>query len=256
MKSKNGIVMPVLATLMLSACTSSDYASDEYCQDPSHNHVVPVKHHESLVYAGPTSKVGYENIYERYSKLDTLYFTPSFRLVEGALLVNTDPHSNEVYPSGNHFEEWIMVQTGKHHQVCTDEYPACLSDAELEKYLQATGSHAKDYDRKSYLESIGSDDNIYFDFDSSKLNEKAVFEAKQIAEYLVRYPSKKILILGSADSIGSAKYNKRLSRSRAEALKSELVRLGIPESQIVLSWQGEYQNGIGPEFRVAEIDYE
>ncbi|EJE4724613.1 OmpA family protein [Vibrio parahaemolyticus] len=256
MTSKNRIVASVLASLMLSACSSSDHASNEYCQDPTHNHITPVSSHESLAYAGPINRVGYKNIYDRYSELDTLYFEPTFTLVEGSLLVHMQNHTDDVYPTGNEFENWLMVQSGNHHQVCSQEHPSCLTDKQLERFYQRTGAHSNDYDRSKFLSTIGSEDRIQFEFDSAKLDEKAIFEAQEIAEYLKRYPSKKILILGSADSIGDAKYNKALSRKRAESLKQELIKLGIPNDQIVLSWKGEYQSGEGAEFRIAELSYE
>lgn len=256
MHSNSRIVVSVLASLMLSACSSSDPASDDYCQDPEHNHLVPVKHHESLVYSGPSNEVGYQNIYSRYEKLEKVYYVPSFILVEDSLLVGHLHHKNNVYHSDNSFEEWLMVQTGHHHSVCTDEYPACMTGEELAKFYQSTGSHSDDHDRVAFLESVNSSDRVQFAFDSSQLDEKAVFEAAEIAQYLKRYPNKKLVVLGSADSIGDARYNKALSRKRAEALRDELVSLGIPEGQIELSWKGEYQSGEGPKFRVAELSYE
>ncbi len=256
MKSKNRIVVSVLASLMLSACSSSDRASDDYCQDIEPNNALQAKEYESLVYAGPTNRVGYQNIYDRYSKLDKLYFEPTFILVEGSLLQGTGVHEADVYPSGNSFDEWIMVQMGKHHTVCTEKYPTCLSKEDLLAFYEKTGSYSSDYDRSKFLADFESADKIQFDFDSAKLSAEAVGEAQEIAKYLMRYPSKRILILGSADSVGEANYNKKLSRRRAESLKNQLIALGIPKKQIIISWKGEYQSGEGAEYRIAELTYE
>ncbi|NDU86096.1 MAG: OmpA family protein, partial [Ferrovum sp.] len=43
---------------------------------------------------------------------------------------------------------------------------------------------------------------------------------------------KKVKIAGYTDSIGSAKYNLKLSEKRADAVKSYLVSKGIPASRI------------------------
>ena len=49
----------------------------------------------------------------------------------------------------------------------------------------------------------------------------------------------RITITGHADRAGPDSYNQQLSTRRAEAVKNELVSLGIPGSEIGVQAQGE-----------------
>ncbi|HAD86247.1 MAG TPA: hypothetical protein DCG48_02695, partial [Rhodospirillaceae bacterium] len=44
---------------------------------------------------------------------------------------------------------------------------------------------------------------------------------------------------GHADRSGTDAYNLRLSQRRAESVKAELNRLGIPSGEILTRWKGE-----------------
>lgn len=56
---------------------------------------------------------------------------------------------------------------------------------------------------------------------------------------LFHSPIPKILIIGSTDSIGTFKKNLSLSLKRAQAVKKEMIWLGIPKEKIIISGAGE-----------------
>ena len=49
----------------------------------------------------------------------------------------------------------------------------------------------------------------------------------------------RIIATGHTDRSGPERYNQRLSERRAASVRAELIRLGIPEAQIVILGKGE-----------------
>jgi hypothetical protein len=79
---------------------------------------------------------------------------------------------------------------------------------------------------------------LYFDTASHLIdpNDKPVI--KEIADYLKKTQSKKILLSGHADHVGGYKYNQSLSYKRVYTVKQALVQEGIEQSRIVIEWHG------------------
>lgn len=81
---------------------------------------------------------------------------------------------------------------------------------------------------------------IYFDFDSSALSQDS---ARVLSKFLddARDMNKKynVHIIGHADRTGSLKYNRKLSKRRANTIKHYLIKNGIPENIIKIKWSGE-----------------
>ena len=73
---------------------------------------------------------------------------------------------------------------------------------------------------------------VFFDFDKSNLTE----EARQVVASAVNTAKSsgtaRITVTGHTDTVGSQRYNQRLSERRAESVKSEMVRLGMNGSEI------------------------
>ncbi|MFL1022878.1 OmpA family protein [Vibrio parahaemolyticus] len=76
-----------------------------------------------------------------------------------------------------------------------------------------------------------------FGFDSAELTYNADLES--IAEQLSQYSEGKIQVVGHTDSTGSEAYNQRLSERRAQAVADYLKRMGIAESRLTVTGQGE-----------------
>lgn len=73
---------------------------------------------------------------------------------------------------------------------------------------------------------------VFFDFDKSNLTE----EARQVVVSAVNTAktsgTARITVTGHTDTVGSQRYNQRLSERRAESVKAEMVRLGMNGSEI------------------------
>ena len=93
------------------------------------------------------------------------------------------------------------------------------------------GSETMSFKRaRDSLILIFSSDGM-FGFDSAAIKAGARAEISQVAEVLDRYPQLRIRIEGHTDSIGSAKSNQKLSEGRADAVRKELISLGMrPEN--------------------------
>ncbi|MDX1589725.1 MAG: OmpA family protein [Oleiphilaceae bacterium] len=75
-------------------------------------------------------------------------------------------------------------------------------------------------------------DGVKFEFDSDRLEPNARIVLRRVAEDLKVHDHVTVRIEGHTDSIGSAEYNDKLSRERAEAVKQFLVEQGIDEDRI------------------------
>ncbi|MEM8518564.1 peptidoglycan-associated lipoprotein Pal [Janthinobacterium sp. CAN_S7] len=74
--------------------------------------------------------------------------------------------------------------------------------------------------------------SIYFDFDKYVVREADTAVVQNHAGYLVKTPSRKILIQGNTDERGGAEYNLALGQKRAEAVRKSMAALGVPEGQM------------------------
>lgn len=81
--------------------------------------------------------------------------------------------------------------------------------------------------------------NIKFDVNKASLKPESITVIKQIKDYLDKNPSVKLEIGGHTDSDGSDADNLKLSQQRAEAVKNQLVNLGIYASRLTAKGYGE-----------------
>jgi general secretion pathway protein A len=79
---------------------------------------------------------------------------------------------------------------------------------------------------------------IYFKNNSNDLPNKAIEILDKILSSISQYPDSEIIIEGYSDSVGNYWYNKKLSKLRANVVKSYLVGRGIPQLKIKVFGQG------------------
>jgi OOP family OmpA-OmpF porin len=80
---------------------------------------------------------------------------------------------------------------------------------------------------------------INFAYDSNVIPDEKKEAIKKLSDFLKANPHYNIAIIGHTDSDGSNVYNLKLSKKRAQALKSALYDLGIEEGRMSVSGQGE-----------------
>ena len=79
---------------------------------------------------------------------------------------------------------------------------------------------------------------IYFDFNRIAINPKEQSKLNEILHILKENPDMKVTVTGWCDTRGSVAVNRRISRQRAETLKTWLVKKGISASRISAAGKG------------------
>jgi outer membrane protein OmpA-like peptidoglycan-associated protein len=77
--------------------------------------------------------------------------------------------------------------------------------------------------------------DVYFDFDRAELSPDDQATLQQDADWLKAHPEVLFTIAGQADPRGDVVYNLFLSDRRALATRDALVKLGVPENQILFA---------------------
>ena len=87
----------------------------------------------------------------------------------------------------------------------------------------------------------------FFDINKAYLSEKEAVNLEAYANLMKKYPENKFIITGYADKqTGSAEFNERLSKLRAEAVYNTLVdKYGVNKDQLTM----EYKGGVDTMFR-------
>lgn len=81
---------------------------------------------------------------------------------------------------------------------------------------------------------------LHFDFDKAIIKDIDIPQLKKAVEFVKKYPQSKVSLEGHTDSIGTEKYNQKLSEKRAEAVKKYLIKEGAClESKISSIGYGE-----------------
>jgi outer membrane protein OmpA-like peptidoglycan-associated protein len=81
---------------------------------------------------------------------------------------------------------------------------------------------------------------INFDFDKANIRQSDKEQLRKAVEFIKKYPSKKIMLEGHTDSVGSERYNMKLSLKRAEATKQYFAKnCGVDTTRIGIKGLGE-----------------
>lgn len=80
--------------------------------------------------------------------------------------------------------------------------------------------------------------HAYFDFDQDEPKPSSQRDIQTAIDYMKNNANAKMELVGYADKIGTAAYNEDLSKRRVENIKNKMIKAGIAESRLSLSWRG------------------
>ena len=80
---------------------------------------------------------------------------------------------------------------------------------------------------------------IYFEYDSSEIQEQFREVVEAHSAYLANNPNVTVVLEGHADERGSREYNLALGERRAQTVKRQIALLGVPNTQIRTTSYGE-----------------
>lgn len=93
---------------------------------------------------------------------------------------------------------------------------------------------------------------IYFSFNRITIRPNEVSKLKSILHILKENPEMKVTVTGWCDTRGSVAVNRRISRQRAQALKTWLVKRGVAASRISVVGKGSDASRTAPKARRVE----
>ncbi|PIU55860.1 MAG: hypothetical protein COS89_06610 [Deltaproteobacteria bacterium CG07_land_8_20_14_0_80_38_7] len=80
---------------------------------------------------------------------------------------------------------------------------------------------------------------LHFAFNSDHIDLKENNQLRDIAQNFAQNNDCSVIVEGHTDSIGSERYNVRLSQKRAERVKQYLIWFGANKDQITVQYYGE-----------------
>jgi len=81
--------------------------------------------------------------------------------------------------------------------------------------------------------------HIQFQYKSTEVAKSSYATLHEYADFLKKHSEYRAKIIGYTDSIGSAKYNKKLSKKRADSVVKLLIKEGVNPSQLLAVGMGE-----------------
>lgn len=79
---------------------------------------------------------------------------------------------------------------------------------------------------------------LHFDVDDHVPGDDLLPTAEELFLVLAKYPDLKVTVAGHTDDTGNENANLKLAERRAKAVRQELIRLGVPATQILLETHG------------------
>ena len=80
---------------------------------------------------------------------------------------------------------------------------------------------------------------LYFLEGKDKLTPDSEREVERVFAEIAARPYPEILVIGHTDAVGNAQFNDQLSRQRAQRVRDDLVKRGIPADRIEVSGRGK-----------------
>ena len=123
-------------------------------------------------------------------------------------------------------------------EVRADAAQAVASDAQQRAAMlqqQLNDLQAKETER-GMLVTLG---DVLFEFNRAEVKPAAQVSLRKLADFLLQYPNRLLLVEGHTDNVGSVAYNEGLSQRRAESVGLALVAMGIAPQRIKVVGYGK-----------------
>lgn len=128
----------------------------------------------------------------------------------------------------------MLIAAGIAVSACAKKAPQVLPpDPGTPSQTETTGSSAPvPGSQADFAAQMMGQDTIYFDTDKFNIDaaDQAALAAQ--AQWLMKYPAKRLTVEGHADERGTREYNLALGERRANAAKNYLVSLGVDAGRI------------------------
>lgn len=95
---------------------------------------------------------------------------------------------------------------------------------------------------EDFLVNVG--DRVFFGYDRYDLTAAARATLERQAQWLQRYPNRRVVVEGHADERGTREYNLALGERRANAVKNYLVAVGVSPSRVTTISYGKEQPAV------------
>jgi outer membrane protein OmpA-like peptidoglycan-associated protein len=104
-------------------------------------------------------------------------------------------------------------------------------------------------------EKITMEYSVTFGVNSARLSDDHLNKIVEFAKVIQDNPDLKVQLSGYADGTGDPEYNKLLSQWRVQAVRNELIRLGVPQVRILEQYFGSENatGGLNPEERRVDM---
>ena len=93
---------------------------------------------------------------------------------------------------------------------------------------------------------------VYFLEGTDEFTEESGVEFGRILAELRERGAPDVVVIGHTDRVGNLQYNARLSLQRAERVRGELIRLGIPERRVRVAGRGEREPLVATDDEIPE----
>lgn len=121
-----------------------------------------------------------------------------------------------------------------------DAVDACPSQAETINGIEDSDGCPDEGLVKVYRNKILFGERVFFGFNKSRVRRESRELLQHIAGLLEEHPEYALIsIEGHADKVGSNRFNLKLSRKRAQAVRDALVKLGVSPERLVTRGYGE-----------------
>ena len=145
-------------------------------------------------------------------------------------------YSNSLITAGLRWEFSMPTKTEEHEKIIAAPLPEQLPAPPAAPVVEEKKEEMK---KEVISAPVVEKYMVFFDFDRSDITIEAADILKKVVDNAKKGKVTSLEVTGHADRAGSDKYNMRLAQRRADAVKKQLIRLGLPGAEITTAAKGE-----------------